>query len=96
MTGPNAARRFFEYNVAYTYAVGIEAELREKDFVLDVQSYVRLRRNNSAVLSCFGLIEYAYGTDLPDGVFEDPGFRQLLDAACDLVCWTNVRLFYQL
>ncbi|KAF8348882.1 isoprenoid synthase domain-containing protein [Amanita rubescens] len=87
--GPNAARRFYEYNVAYTYAVGIEAELREKDFVLDVQSYVRLRRNNSAVLNCFGLIEYAHGTDLPDEVLEDSIFRQLLDAACDLVCWTN-------
>lgn len=64
--------------------------------MLDVQSYVRLRRNNSAVLSCFGLIEYAYGTDLPDEAFEDPGFRQLLDGACDIVCWTNVGLFYQL
>jgi len=63
--------------------------------VLDVQSYVRLRRNNSAVLNCFGLIEYAHGTDLPDEVYEDSIFRQLLDAACDLVCWTNVRRFHR-
>ncbi|KAF8624519.1 hypothetical protein AX15_005831 [Amanita polypyramis BW_CC] len=87
--GPNATRRFYKYNVTYAYAVGREAELREKDVVLDEESYVQHRRNNSAVLSCFGLIEYAQGIDLPDEVFDEPNFRRLLEMACDIVCWAN-------
>ena len=82
-------KRFYEYNVAYTYAVGKEAELREQKIVLDVESYIQLRRDNSAVQCCFGLIEYVQGTDLPDEVFNDPIFRRVHNAACDIVCWDN-------
>ncbi|KAF8623697.1 hypothetical protein AX17_007395 [Amanita inopinata Kibby_2008] len=89
LAGPNATKRFYEQCIAYTYAVGKEAELREQDLVLDTESYIQLRRNNSAVQCCFALIEYAQGTDLPDEVFENPNFSQAWIAACDLVCWAN-------
>lgn len=87
--GPNATKRFYDYNVAYTHAVGKESELRERNIVLDVDSYIQLRRDNSAVQCCFGLVEYAQGTDLPDEVFNDPTFMQLHNSACDIVCWHN-------
>ncbi|PFH53111.1 hypothetical protein AMATHDRAFT_55557 [Amanita thiersii Skay4041] len=89
LAGPNATKRFYEQCVAYTYAVGKEAELREQDIVLDTNSYIQLRRHNSAVLCCFALIEYAQGTDLPDEVFNHPIFKQAWLNACDLVCWAN-------
>ncbi|KIL64403.1 hypothetical protein M378DRAFT_186710 [Amanita muscaria Koide BX008] len=88
--GPNATKRFYDYNVAYTHAVEKEAELRERNIVLDVDSYIQHRRNNSGVYCCFSLAEYAQGTDLPDEVFNDPIFMQLHNSACDMICWHNI------
>lgn len=67
-----------------------EAELRERGEVLDVEPFIALRRENSAVRLCLDLIEYCWGIDLPDEVFEDEAFTEIYWAAVDLICWANV------
>lgn len=84
--------RFLKNWETYCASVITEAELREQGKVLDVDAFVALRRENSAVRLCFSLIEYCFGIDLPDEVFEHPIFLEIYWAAADLVCWSNVRL----
>jgi hypothetical protein len=74
--------------------VATEATLRERGEVLDLASFILLRRENSAVRLCFGLFEYVLGIDLPDSVFEDPIFMSLYWAATDMVCWSNVSVVF--
>ena len=74
----------------YIASVVEEAALRERGEVVDMQSYENLRRNNSAVPTCFALIPYCLHIDLPDEVVEDPIFNRINLAGIDMVCWSNV------
>ncbi|KAF8802538.1 terpenoid synthase [Phlegmacium glaucopus] len=89
LAGPRNMRRFAEFCKRYTDAVAEEAELRERGEVLDVKSFIPLRRDNSAVALCFSLVECALGIDLEDEVYEDTTFMDAYWAACDYICWTN-------
>nr|BBH51499.1 putative sesquiterpene synthase [Clitopilus sp.] len=88
-SGPRGTARFLKHWETYCAAVIREAELREMDEVLDLEDFINLRRENSAVRLCYGLIEYCYGIDLPEAVYEDSTFMDIYWAAVDLVCWTN-------
>jgi hypothetical protein len=90
LAGPNTARRFLEHCKDYIDCVATEAELRERGEILDVESFIALRRENSAIRLCFGLFEYVLGIDLPDFIFRDPVFQEVYWAAADMVCWANV------
>ncbi|EDR08430.1 uncharacterized protein LACBIDRAFT_326872 [Laccaria bicolor S238N-H82] len=83
LAGPKNARRFSDLCEQYTQCVAREAELRERGDVLDLESFIPHRRNNSAVLLCFALAEYILGIDLDDGVYEDSAFNDAYWAACD-------------
>ena len=85
-------RRFLEHCDAYIGCVVQEAELRDRGEVLELEEYVHLRRENSAVRVCFGMISYALGIDLPDEVFSDPTFQTIYFSAVDMVCWANVSM----
>ncbi|KAI0346575.1 terpenoid synthase [Trametopsis cervina] len=87
--GEATLRRFMKHSEAYINAFGVEAELREKNIVLDVPAYDRLRRENSAVRYCFGLIGYLLDIDLPDEIFEHPVFMRMHLAAVDMITWAN-------
>ncbi|KAF8968015.1 isoprenoid synthase domain-containing protein [Flammula alnicola] len=89
LAGPRNVKRWEDLCVAYTTCVAREAELRERQEVLDLESFIPLRRNNSAVLLCFSLVEHILGIDLDDEVYEDENFLNAYWAACDHVCWAN-------
>ncbi|KAF9532586.1 isoprenoid synthase domain-containing protein [Crepidotus variabilis] len=89
LAGPNTVKRFADQCETYTQCVGREAELRERNEVLGVQDFVPHRRQNSAVLLCFTLVEYILGLNLKDEVYEDETFQEAYFAACDYVCWSN-------
>ncbi|KAH9481651.1 Bifunctional terpene synthase Agr4 [Psilocybe cubensis] len=89
LAGPRNTKRFIDLCESYTACVGEEAELRERSELLDLASYIPLRRQNSAVLLCFALVEYILGIDLADEVYEDEMFMKAYWAACDQVCWAN-------
>lgn len=84
------ASRFIKNFCKYTEVVGTEAELREKNQVLDIPGYIALRREISAVRTCFDLVEYCLDLDLPEEVHKDPVFINGYNAAMDLVFWANV------
>jgi len=92
LAGPRSTARFLLHWKDYCAAVVTEAELRERGKVLDVDSFIALRRENSAVRLCFSLIEACFGTELPDEVFENSAFMEIYWAAVDHVCWANVSL----
>ncbi|KAJ7155327.1 terpenoid synthase [Mycena filopes] len=94
--GPNVARRFINNFCSYVEVVGTEALLREKNEVLDIPNYVTFRRETSAVRTCFDLVEYCAGLDLPQCVHEDPVFISGYNAAMDLVFWTNDLFSYNM
>ncbi len=87
---PKTFRRFLEHCEAFIESVVQEAGLRDRGEVLELEPYVHLRRENSAVRVCFGLISYVLGIDLPDEVFSDPTFQRMYFSAVDMVCWANV------
>ncbi|KAG7085298.1 Sesquiterpene synthase 10 [Marasmius oreades] len=86
---PVTSARFIEHCADYIRAVSAESELRERGEVLDVDAFIQLRRNNSAVILCFDMIEYALGISLPEEVVDHPTFREMYWAATDMVCWAN-------
>ncbi|EMD34164.1 hypothetical protein CERSUDRAFT_107906 [Gelatoporia subvermispora B] len=88
-SGPTCYRRFVGMCNDYIEAVAVEADLRERGVILDVEPYMLLRRENSAVRFCFGLFEYILGMDLPDEIYDHPVFRRMHLAAIDMVCWAN-------
>ena len=71
-------------------AVTREAQDRSQHHIADLESYIALRRDTGGCKSCFALIEYAAGIDLPDAVINHPSIRTLEDATNDIVAWTNV------
>ena len=62
----------------------------DENKVLDVESYIILRRETSALRPSFVLIELAAGIDLPDMVVEHPVVKSMEVAINDWVSWTNV------
>jgi hypothetical protein len=58
--------------------------------MLDLETYIALRRDTSGCKPVFVLMEYAAGIDLPDEVADHPIIRDLNEAANDLVTWSNV------
>jgi len=87
---PNTKRHLIETCEAYMEAVVEEARLRENGEVADLDNFIRLRRENSAVRCCFALIAYGLKIDFPMEVFEDPVANETYLSAIDMVCWANV------
>lgn len=88
--GPQSFRRFLKLSEDYIDCVAKEAEYRERNHILDIESFKHLRRRNSGAPVVFGLLECTLGIDLPDEVFEDATFSRLYWAAVDMVWWSNV------
>jgi len=63
---------------------------RARGDILDIESYISLRRDTSGCKPVFVLMEYAAGIDLPDEVADHPVIRDLNEATNDLVTWSNV------
>nr|BBH51509.1 putative sesquiterpene synthase [Clitopilus sp.] len=87
--GPNTSRRFVDHFCRYAQQVGEEASLREQRQILNMHEYIDFRRETSGVRSCFDLVEYCLGIDLPQFVHDDPIFTMGYNAAMDLVFWVN-------
>ncbi|KAF5327834.1 hypothetical protein D9619_004382 [Psilocybe cf. subviscida] len=96
LAGPRTVQRWNRLCERYTECVATEAELRERGEYLNLKTFIPLRRNNSAILLCFSIVEYILGIDLEDEVYEDPNFSAAYWAACDHVCWANDLYSYDL
>ncbi|TCD63578.1 terpene cyclase [Steccherinum ochraceum] len=87
--GPACYRRYLKNCEDYITAVGKEAHYREHGIVLDLESFQVLRRENSAVRTCFGLFGLTLDLDLPDEVANHEVMMKMHLAAVDMVCWSN-------
>jgi hypothetical protein len=75
-------------------AVNTQARARDEGIILDIESYIELRRDTSGCKPVFDLIEYSLGIDLPECVVTDPIIKALNEGTNDLVTWSNVCLEY--
>ncbi|KDR71994.1 hypothetical protein GALMADRAFT_229201 [Galerina marginata CBS 339.88] len=94
--GSNVAPRFIDHFCQAVEKTGAEADLREKDQILDLDGYISLRRGTVAVRVVFDLVEYCLGLDLPQYVHEDPAFISAYNAGIDLIAWTNDLFSYNM
>lgn len=62
---------------------------RVQGIVPDEKTYVAKRRHTGAIYVCMDLIEIVERIDVPAQVYDSPRFAAALDAACNVVVWTN-------
>ncbi|EMD33350.1 hypothetical protein CERSUDRAFT_108146 [Gelatoporia subvermispora B] len=73
----------------YVGAVAAEAGLRANDVLLDMDTYMVMRRANSGVPFCMSVSSFILGGDLPREVYEEASFKGMYVAATDMVCVAN-------
>ncbi|MFY1694313.1 terpene synthase family protein [Solwaraspora sp. WMMA2101] len=93
-TAPDASPRWRQRFVRHlqeclTTAATWEAGNRLAGIVPDEATYIANRRHTGAIYVCMDLIEIVERIDVPDVVHDSPPVRTALDAACNVVCWTN-------
>lgn len=82
-------RRFIETTQLYVDAICRQVVNRRHDEIPTIETFVKLRRDTSAVKLVFALVEYSLNLDLPDEVFEDPMIQSLEEGANDILTWAN-------
>ncbi|VDC01475.1 unnamed protein product [Peniophora sp. CBMAI 1063] len=93
--GPKSFSRLLRFSTDYASAQAREAELRETNTVLDPDTFRNIRRENSAIRLCLGLIEFSLGIDLPDEVFQNEELMTLYWAVVDMVDLANDLYSYE-
>ncbi|UGT62210.1 terpene synthase family protein [Nocardia asteroides] len=88
-TGEVWRHRFTGHATQCALAVVWEVDNRVRGVVPSEAEYLERRRHTGAIYPCMDLIEVVEGIELPDAVYRSGPFTRALDAACDVVCWTN-------
>ncbi|MFE7312269.1 terpene cyclase [Streptomyces sp. NPDC057555] len=99
-TAPDATaawrRRFIRHlEDCLTTAATWEAGNRVAGVVPDEEAYVPRRRHTGAIYVCMDFIDVVEGLDVPEDLYDSPPFMAALNAACDVVCWTNDLYSYE-
>ena len=89
---PAVQARFKETFQMYFEAVNTEARARDNGVILDIETYISIRRDTSGCKPAFDLIEYALDIELPEYVVTHPIIKALNQGSNDLVTWINVRV----
>ncbi|KAM5542450.1 hypothetical protein V8D89_003909 [Ganoderma adspersum] len=84
---PQARKHFIQAMEDYLQAVGQQADDRDKLAIRDVDSYLEVRRHDSAVFACF--MPGELHLSIPDEAFYHPVVRELQNASIDLVILDN-------
>lgn len=66
-----------------------DIRLREGGIPLPLVEYIPLRREASAVLTCFDVIEICVHTEIPDQIYHSQVFQEIVLAGADLFSWIN-------
>lgn len=77
----------------YTRAVYDQVLHRAAGGLPDMNSFIEMRRNTSALRPIWALVEFALDVDIPTEVITHPLLLSMGDHANDLVSWVNVRSF---
>ncbi|KAH9943697.1 terpenoid synthase [Amylocystis lapponica] len=88
-SGPGCAERFIDTMELFFKAVSQQADDRRSGNIPDLEDYIAMRSDTSACKSCFALLEWTAGIDLPNYVLSHPSIRALEDASNAFVTWSN-------
>jgi len=89
IAAPGVQRRFLKTFEKYMRAVVEEADLRQSGTILDLESYIALRRDTSGCQACWAMIEYGNSLEIPDEVMDYPLLRRLGETTNDYVMLAN-------
>ena len=81
--------RFIRHVESCFAAAYWEAQNRIQGIVPDVPTYITKRRDTGAIYICMDLIEVVEQLRVPVHLYESAIFQDLLDTACNVVCWGN-------
>lgn len=83
-------RRFVRHLEECLAAAAVwEAGNRTRGIVPEEEEYIENRRHTGAIYVCMDLIDVVERLDVPAELYQSEEFRAALDAACNVVCWTN-------
>lgn len=82
-------QRFVDHMAAGMAAAAWETGNRTAGHVPTPAQYIRARRHTGAIYVCMDLVDIVSGRTVPAEVYASEPFTTALDAACDVVCWTN-------
>lgn len=83
-------RRFVQHLEDCLTAASVwEAGNRMRGIVPEENDYIENRRHTGAIYVCMDLIDVVARLDVPVDLYRSEEFRETLDAACNVVCWTN-------
>lgn len=89
-TSPEWRRRFVGHLEACLRTAAVwEAGNRFRGTVPSEATYIVNRRHTGAIYVCMDLIEIVEDLSVPHSLYTAPEFTAVLDAACNVVCWTN-------
>lgn len=83
-------RRFVQHLEDCLTAASVwEAGNRVRGIVPEEDDYIENRRHTGAIYVCMDLIDVVERLDVPVELYGSAEFGEALDAACNVVCWTN-------
>lgn len=83
-------RRFVQHLEDCLTAASVwEAGNRQRGIVPGEDDYIENRRHTGAIYVCMDLIDVVARLDVPVDLYRSEEFSDTLDAACNVVCWTN-------
>lgn len=87
---PQWRRRFIQHlDDCLTTAAVWETGNRLSGRVPSEDTYIVNRRHTGAIYVCMDLIEIVEPVEVPPELYRDQEFEDALNAACNVVCWTN-------
>jgi hypothetical protein len=87
---PVAWRRRFLYHVIDHFTANIcTAAHRRTDDIPDLDTFAKMRRDASAIIASFDLIELLTSTMLPAELYCSRIYQRLITSSANVVCWTN-------
>jgi hypothetical protein len=81
--------RFITHLHDYFHAYRQETDNRHRGVVPDLAGYLALRRGSGGVPTSLDLLEVCGGRGLPAAVTGSLEYHRVVQAASDLICWTN-------
>jgi hypothetical protein len=89
LASPAWKRRFARHLMDVMTGGLRDIQLRDGGTPLPLVEYIPLRRDASAVLTCFDVIEVCAHAELPDHVYRSPALQEIILAGADLFSWIN-------
>ncbi|KFZ23007.1 hypothetical protein V502_02504 [Pseudogymnoascus sp. VKM F-4520 (FW-2644)] len=82
-------RRFRQHQKDYLYQVLEQSNPKIIEVYTDLDTFVANHRESVGAKPLLPLIEYCYGLDVPEFIFEDPAIQRIIDLQAELILLAN-------